>query len=197
MVRTVWVLEAESPAVVLGSTQPAAMVDAGRALVAGVEVVRRRSGGGAVWVEPGGVTWVDVLIPASDPLWDRDVGRAAWWLGEAWASALGDLGVVAAEVHRGGLVRSRWSDVVCFAGLGPGEVTSDGRKAVGSPQRRTRAGARFQCAIHRVWDPGPLLAVLALDDGDRERAWLELAEAALAVDVATSDLVTALVEHLP
>ena len=33
---------------------------------AGVEVVRRRSGGGAVLVEPGSVVWVDVLVAATD-----------------------------------------------------------------------------------------------------------------------------------
>ena len=41
-------MEASGPAVVLGSTQPEATVDAGAAAAAGLDVVRRRSGGGAV-----------------------------------------------------------------------------------------------------------------------------------------------------
>ena len=41
-----------------------------------------------------------------------------------------------------------WCPLVCFAGVGPGEVLAGGRKLVGISQRRTRAGARFQCAVH-------------------------------------------------
>ena len=43
----------------------------------GVEVVRRRSGGGAVLLLPGEFVWLDLVIPAGDPLWLDDVGQAA------------------------------------------------------------------------------------------------------------------------
>lgn len=125
--------------------------------VAGLDVVRRRSGGGAVYVEPSGTLWVDVVLPRGDPLWADDVGLAAHWLGEVWAAAIGDR----AEVHRGPMVRSEWSDLVCFAGLGPGEVTVDAKKVVGISQRRTRAAARFQCVAYEHWDPGPLAGLVA------------------------------------
>ena len=127
----------------------------------GVEVVRRRSGGGAVLVEPIGTLWVDVVLPRGDALWDDDVGRAAHWLGDAWAAAIGDRAVV----HRGAMVRAPLSDAVCFAGLGPGEVTVDGRKVVGISQRRTREAARFQCVAYERWDAGPLEAALGLEQG--------------------------------
>ncbi len=58
------------------------------------------------------------------------------------------------------MVCSAESGRACFAGLGPGEVTIGGRKAVGISQRRTRAGARFQCVAYERWDPGPLAALL-------------------------------------
>jgi lipoate-protein ligase A len=150
--RAIWIFEVEQPALVLGSSQ--AMVD-----VHGIEVVRRRSGGGAVWLEPGGTLWVDVLVPRHDDLWDDDVGRATHWLGDAWARAVD----VDSLVHRGPMVRTEWSDLVCFAGLGPGEVTVDGRKVVGISQRRTRDAARFQCVAYERWDPEPLLALLGID----------------------------------
>ena len=124
-----------------------------------VAVVRgadRRTGGAAVLVAPGDPVWVDVVVPRGDPLWHDDVGRAFWWLGDVWAAAVGGV------VHRGPMVRTQWSDAVCFAGLGPGEVTIDGRKVVGLSQRRTREGAMFQCAVHRVWDPRPLVEALGL-----------------------------------
>src|SRR5947208_2440048 len=139
--RGVWILEAVRPALVLGSTQP--MID-----VHDVEVVRRRSGGGAVFVEPGATLWVDVVVPKGDELWDDDVGRSTYWLGDAWARACGR----GATVHRGPMVRTPWSDRVCFAGLGPGEVTVGGRKVVGISQRRWRDGALFQCAALLRWD---------------------------------------------
>lgn len=156
---TVWVHEVDRPALVLGSAQALDVVDGEACERSGVEVVRRRSGGGAVLLVPGEVLWVDVLVPPGHERWSDDVGRAAWWLGEAWAVALGSDAVV----HRSGMVRSAWSSLVCFAGLGPGEVVVAGRKAVGVSQRRTRAGARLQSALYRRWDPDALAGLLALD----------------------------------
>jgi hypothetical protein len=43
------------------------------------------------------------------------------------------------------------ASVVCFAGLGPGEVLC-GEKAVGISQRRVRTAARFQSVALLGWD---------------------------------------------
>jgi lipoate-protein ligase A len=195
------VLEASAPAVVLGSAEPFEHVDAVRAAAAGVGVVRRRSGGGAVLVGPGLAVWVDVVIPAGDPHWSADVGRAMWWVGEAWAEALADVGLGPARVWRGALVRSAWSDRVCFAGLGSGEVTLPGRdgrpaKVVGIAQRRTRLGALLQCAAPVRWDPVALLDVLALPDALRPEVAADLAGVAVGVGDRASDLLEAVVGHL-
>ena len=192
-----WVVEVTRPCVVLGSTQAVSTVDAERASAAGVDVVRRRSGGGAVLVEPGGLVWVDVLVPAGDPLWDADVGRAFAWLGRAWAGALADVGVPEARPHDGPLRQRSWSRRVCFAGLGPGEVTVAGAKVVGICQRRTRGGALFQCAVLLRWEPARLLDVLRLTDDDRRRGREELAGVARGLDVDPIALVDALLGHLP
>ena len=198
LVRTVRVFHTTDRAVVLGSTQPPGDVDAVRAARAGVSVVRRQSGGGAVLVGPGMVVWVDVVIPASDPLSERDVGRAFWWLGETWAAALGDAGLRGGQPWRGGLCRTRWSARVCFAGLGPGEVTLGSAKVVGMTQRRTRAGALFQCAVPVGWDPVPLLEVLAMADDDRAAAASELAGCAAGVGVQVAGrLIPAFLDRLP
>ena len=181
--RTVWVLEPTETAVVLGSTQPASVVGSG------TPAVRRRSGGGAVLMEPGGLVWVDVFVPAGDPLWEVDVGRAFAWLGRAWAAALDSPGATA---HAGPLRTTRWSPLVCFAGLGPGEVTVDGAKVVGMSQRRTRAGALFQCAALREWRPDRLLDRLVITDDDRRQASAELAGVARGVDVDPEALLASL-----
>jgi lipoate-protein ligase A len=147
--RAIWSSDVDRPALVLGSTQSEAVVDHAACAARGVEIVRRRSGGAAVYLAPDEVAWVDVVVPRGDALWDDDVGRAAWWLGEAFVAALAP---GRATVHRGAMVRGPWSHLVCFAGIGPGEVTVGARKLVGISQRRTRGGARFQCAVHRRFD---------------------------------------------
>lgn len=162
-----WV-ELTRPAVVLGSAQPEGTVDAARAVAAGIDVARRPSGGGAVLVTPGDALWAEVFLPAGDPLWSDDVRVAFHWLGRVWAGALGRLGL-GAGWHDGPLLTSPWSRLVCFAGLGPGEVRVEGRKVVGLSQRRTRTHARFQCCALLRWDPAGLLGLLTgpFPDGAR------------------------------
>jgi lipoate-protein ligase A len=153
-----------APALVLGSTQDEDVVDTGRAAASGVEVVRRPSGGGAVLVGPDAQVWLDVWVPRHDPLWDDDVLRSSWWLGEAWARALDGLGAPGLAVHHGRATATAWSDLVCFAGLGPGEVTSGTAKVVGVAQRRTRTGARLHSMAPLSWEPESVLTLMALDD---------------------------------
>ncbi len=191
--REVWVLAPLRPALVLGSTQADALVDLDEAARLGVEVVRRRSGGGVVMVGPDDPLWVDVVLPAGDPLWDDDVGRATWWLGDAWAAALAEVGVAGGEVHRGALACGRLGRLVCFATVGAGEVTVGGRKVVGVSQRRTRGGVRFQCAAYRSWTASPLDRLLRLDDGGRA----DVAGAAVGTGVAAADLLAAFLRQLP
>lgn len=188
--RSVRILEATDRCVVLGSAQPDDVLDLGRMAAAGVGAARRRSGGAAVMVGPGENMWVDVVVPGADPLWVADVGRAGWWLGDLWARSLRASGCHAVQAWRGPMVRGQWAERVCFAGLGPGEVTVEGRKVLGLSQRRTRAGVLFQCALLIRWAPAELLDVLALDDAERVRGERELSGAASGVgaEVATSTL---------
>jgi len=150
---TVWWFDIDHSAVVLGSSQPISDIDVVACAQAGIDIVRRRSGGGAVLLEPGDVVWADVLIPAGHQLWTADVSSSAWWLGEAWRSALNSLGMHGLSVHTAPIRHTEWSRRMCFAGVGGGEVMLGDRKVVGVSQRRTRAGARFQCAYYQQWRP--------------------------------------------
>lgn len=194
--RRLEVLEVERPALVLGSTQPESAADPVAIAATGTEVVRRRSGGGAVLLLPGRSTWVDVTIARDDTLWQDDVAVAFHWLGHAWAQAVRGLGIDA-RVHTGPPSTDPWARRVCFAGLGAGEVVVGPRKLVGISQRRTREGARFQCIVHRTWDPVPLLGLLALDDLERAYGLAQLADVATGLDLDTPTMVNALIASLP
>lgn len=196
--RLVVVRTVTEPTVVIGSTQPDTVIVPGT-----LPVVRRRSGGGAVLVTPQDPLWIDVWVPRDDPLWQPDVGRAAAWVGEWWATTLSALGAPPLSVHRGGLTGGPWSGAVCFAGVGPGEVVAGGRKVVGLAQWRGREGALFHTAAYRRWDPESLVAVLDLQPDDRRAVRAAVARAAVGLsellDPGVDDdrLLTELMAHLP
>lgn len=153
------VLAITRAAVVLGSTQAQDIVNAGHASEQGFDVVRRRSGGGVVILQPDDHVWIDVTVPRGHPLWHDDVERATWWVGEVWCDVLQQVDTTHTwQVHRNKLVASALERSVCFAAVGPGEVLSHesqggtGRKVVGISQRRTKDAARFQCTLFRAID---------------------------------------------
>jgi lipoate-protein ligase A len=185
--------DASSPALVLGSSQREDSVDRQAATRRGIDVVRRRSGGGGVLLLPGEFVWLDLEIPVTDALWDDDVGRSMWWVGEVWRAALEDL-EPRATVHQSRLVRTRWSADVCFAGTGPGEVLIDDAKLVGISQRRTRLAARFQTMVHLRWRPDIVASLVAAGPSVDDLAPLVHASTASAEDIASR--LTAALQHL-
>lgn len=151
-VPRLWWFEPSRPAVVLGSTQHESILDLDACARLGVDVVKRRSGGGVVLVGSHVTRWLDVLVPRGHRRWDDDVSRAAWWIGEVWAEVLASRDIRDVSVHREAMVTSPLARLVCFAGRGPGEVFVGDAKAVGISQRRTRDWSRFQCALSVRWD---------------------------------------------
>lgn len=165
-VLSVGVMDVDRPAVVLGSSQNRHTVDPQRAAAFGFEIVSRRSGGGAVLLAPDEHVWVDFWVPRGHRLFDDDVVRAAFWVGELWAGAAEQVLAVPVTVHREGQSPGRYGATVCFAGKGPGEVFVRGRKLVGISQRRTRDWSRFQTLVHQRWTPDVLAELIgAGDDG--------------------------------
>ena len=135
--------------------------------------------------------WIDIWLPAGDLLWRDDVGRSFDWLGDAWVEALDQRGISGLAAHRDGyLACTPWSAMVCFGGVGSGEVvTADGRKVVGLAQRRNRSGAWFHgaCVLH--WEPAAACVdVLALSaperDARRRPAWVAAVAGVSATPVA-------------
>jgi lipoate-protein ligase A len=189
--RVVVVQEVEHPTLVLGSTQSTELVASRELGRRGVEMVRRRGGGGAVSLRPGDHIWIDAWIPRDDPLWMPDVTPAAEWVGVWWTTALTALGTAGLSIHTGRSVPGEFGELVCFAGHGPGEVLHSGRKVVGLSQWRSREGALFSsCAYHR-WDATGLMDLMDVDDVQRVALVAELASAAVGLgelDPAVDDL---------
>ena len=190
-----WFFEPPRPALVLGSAQDVALADAAETAGAGIDVVRRRSGGGAVFVDPASSLWVDVIVPPTDPRWSPDVRTSSHWLGHAWANALRTVGIEG-EVYDEGLEKTPWGRLVCFGANGPGEVLIDGRKTVGIAQRRTREGSRFQCIVYARWDPRDVVDHLVLDPIERDQIAADLADVAGGVGDRLDDLREAITQEL-
>ena len=157
--RTATFFRTESATLVLGSAQRLESVDVDAADRQGIAIVRRRSGGGGVLLLPDEFVWLDLEIPVGDDLWSGDIGRSMWWVGELWRVALAPFETLA-TVHRGAMQRTRWSNDICFAGVGSGEVLRGGAKLVGISQRRTRHAARFQTMVHCRWQPDVMASLV-------------------------------------
>lgn len=190
--RRLVINEVGTAALVLGSAQLEASVDTEAVDRAGLDLVRRRSGGGAVLLVPGQHLWFDVVVPAGDPFHDADVERATWWLGEVIRDALHDIVDAAAiarlgglSMHHRGVSDRELGRVACFAAAGPGEVLLGSRKLVGISQRRTRDGERFQCIVHGEWDAARTSSLLVAPDPVALAS--ALAEVATLADLGLDD----------
>ena len=197
----------ERPGLVLGSAQAAGAADQRRAASSGVEVVRRRSGGGAVLLWPGRQVWADFFVAATDPLWHDDVTLATRWVGRLWASAVASLSTSGCSVHTERLIADRWGRLVCFAGMGPGEVFVGGRKVVGVSQRRSRDRVRIQTAARLQPEKDPAtgspaaggldeLDLLALSPSERAEGQTVLARRSTSIPATEAELTESLLREM-
>ena len=189
--RALWWCAVQNPAIILGSTQHATDIDDEVASSLNLDVVRRRSGGGAVYVHPTESIWIDVTIPRDDPLYVDDVSASMLWLGDVFSTALSPW--VQTETYRGAFTAGVDGRSVCFASTSPGEVFVDNAKLVGISQRRGREGARMQCVLYRSWNPELWTPALTSPDARLRIASLPVA----TVKAKAVDIVSAVFAALP
>jgi lipoate-protein ligase A len=152
----------ESMALVLGSRQSERLIDLKRAAQRNVEVIRRRSGGGIVLVDPHRSLWIDIEIGADDPRYIAEPLGMMEQVGRWWLAALRSLDCALPDIWQ--VVGQTGSDangeLVCFAGRSHGELMVEESKLVGLSQRRTRDGARVQGQLHFVDPTDEILALI-------------------------------------
>ncbi len=174
-----------TPGLVLGRSGAEPAVDRDAAARAGVQVVRRTSGGGPVLWDRD-LLALDIVLPRGHPLAGDDVVMAYRWLGEAIAAALrrcgvGDVEVVGVERARRARSNPGPAADACFGGLSPFEVTAGGRKVLGLSQARRGPGTLLQAGIPLRFDAPGLARLLG-----RDAAWERgLAAAAAGVGELT------------
>lgn len=157
--RALWWCDVSSAALIVGSSQSESLIDGECATRHDIDVVRRRSGGGLVYVDPTDSVWIDITIPVNDSLWTVDITTSMLWLGDVFVNAFSSW--VNADVYNGSFSAGEFGRAVCFASHSPGEVFVGDRKLVGISQRRTRDSARFQCVVYRQWNADPWMSCVA------------------------------------
>lgn len=182
-----WVMRPSAPAVAMGSSQRPDQFDLDRLRTDGVQLASRRSGGGAVFVDPSVTVWIDVVAPRSSPLYSAELTENFLLVGRCWQTAFASLGISTELCIESG-ARSVESTLACWAGLGWGELTVGDAKVVGLSQRRTRWGSRVQAMA--VLDRSSARVADYLIDSD-ERANLSASIATAALGVTPSALETA------
>jgi lipoate-protein ligase A len=153
------------PCLTLGRSQPVATADLARCRAAGVGVVRRPSGGGAI-LHTDELTYA-VALCQDDPRAEGGVLASYRRLSEGLLDGLERLGVEALQA-----VRKKVPPVeptpVCFEVPSDYEITAGGRKLVGSAQWRARGGVLQHGTLPLWGDLTRVVDYLVFDDEERE-----------------------------
>ena len=192
---TVWAINAKDSCIVLGSSErEKAFLDFTYLDREGLNLATRRSGGGAVLVEPDHLLWLDVFVPNHSLFWVEDVKLSALWMGRIWHETLQEFSVEC-SMYEGKFRRSPLSDLVCFAGQSPGEIFIQGQKVLGISQRRSKHGTRYQCALVLKWSPRHLINLF--HSAPIEDLAKRIQGCGTAINCRQEDVLETFLSHLP
>lgn len=193
-----------APAVVLGCSQRGLVSAEQSVQRAGLDLVQRHAGGGAVLVGPWMLS-ASIVLPTAHPLVTASAVQSYRWLGELYVSVLSSFGIateaITPEAAKASQQRNANSELgwACFAGLSPWEVVVDQRKIVGLAQVRRRTGNLLVAGVLLGSPAWPLLC-RAMDKpleqaSALERCTISCAERAGRV-IPMADVATALDQAL-
>ncbi len=177
------------PAVVLGLAlhhRRASVIDEERCRQAGVQVLDRSAGGGAVLLEPDGMLCCSICVADPHP----DLTESYRWLGDHFSARLNLRRVEISEARED--VASLHGNpllATCYGALSPHEVVNAaGAKVVGLAQVRRRHAALFQIGI-LLRDQSRLADYLTVPDREKLREDLQKRSAALEWQASLPQLV--------
>lgn len=152
------------PCLSLGRNQPLADADLAACRAAGVDVVRRPTGGRAI-LHTDELTY-SVTLPQGDPRATGDVVTGYRRLSEGLLAGLHLLGAEAVQAG----VRGPAADptAICFQTPSDYEIMVGGRKLVGSAQWRARGGVLQHGSLPLRGDLARIVAYLPLPEAGRE-----------------------------
>jgi lipoate-protein ligase A len=175
------------PCLSLGRGQPLADADRAACRAAGVDIVRRPTGGRAI-LHTDELTYSVVLLQ-TDPRAEGGIVESYRRLSEGLLAGLGLMGVQAVQA----LSQSRSGDevtAVCFETPADYEITVDGRKLVGSAQWRARGGVLQHGTLPLCGDLSRIVNYLLLSDAERHAQRRRLCLHALTLEEAKGQQVS-------
>jgi lipoate-protein ligase A len=181
------------PALVLGVGQHQEVLDTSKVQAAGIDVVKRSSGGGVVFATPEMVA-LDVALPADSPLAIQDVVESYRWVGGAFMEALTRImpgaPLALAQTVEARADRAAQSSapagtaehqrgLACFGTLSPYELVLlsqdvPSRKLVGLSQVRKRGVVLHQVGFYARFSGRQMAEYLAVPNECREALGAEL-----------------------
>jgi lipoyl(octanoyl) transferase len=159
------------PCLSLGRNQPLADVDLAACRAAGIDVVRRPSGGQAI-LHTDELTY-SVVLMQSDPRSEGGVLEAYRRISGGLLVGLEALGVAAVQAV--GQRDDRHAKTpICFEAPSDYEITVGGRKLVGSAQWRSQGGVLQHGSLPLFGDPTRIACYMAMEAEARQekRRWL-------------------------
>ncbi len=194
-----------SPAVVVGlglRHRVSSLIDLERCDRAGVAVLNRKAGGGAVFLEPGCMLCGALAVPTATV--PADVTESYRWLGDTLVAALAKLDVLAQRVEVAAARADRAGNplvATCYGLLSPHEVTVNGKKLVGLAQIRRRDSTLYVLGV-LLRDQSPLADYLVVsNETARQQLRAELTRRTVGLDSLTrrsaSEVVAAIVDAMP
>ncbi len=168
------------PCLSLGRNQPLSDVDLAACRAAGVDVVRRPTGGRAI-LHTDELTY-SVALLQGDPRATGDVVDSYRRLSEGLLAGLHYLGTDAVQARSQGPTAD--PTAICFDLPSDYEIVVGGRKLVGSAQWRARGGVLQHGSLPLGGDLGRIVAYLLLPDAEREAQRQRLRARALTLEEA-------------